>query len=524
MRFASQTTVNLNVWRHRSSKPTPAPPSYPKASPPHPLPDELWRSIIGFGVRCRDARSVDLSDPLAQTSYVSPDDELWYEDPGMFSDRKSFRRVCRYWRDLVDEISSEYQVIESNNDLVTLIKLLEGPNAKGLKNKKISKRIITTLPPKCIGSLIKRIDLSIQHEYEPEYVIRILQHTPNLLIFLNKNGPPTAVRNRRTPVEILEALPNLCPNLLRLDWASPGEPPRLEDVVDVCNALPLLKTLRLTGIRSYPFPHPDKRPRFVMPNLRTLCLNYFPRPSGDDFVETYSLTWAPFFATITSSVEQLPLLTRFECDPLCIPLNLSPDSPISGNPVLKFFKMHGRKLKYLKMAAWEPVHQSRPNRALLPELLPHCPNLRKLVLTQRNPPSDTLTLPWNAPGCLLQCLHLEQICVMPPNSLILDGPRHVVEAAIIKPLDALLREIEESISSPRTIGSTNQGPLLPVSKLREIRIHNVGPLQYIMEYPSWLRFWWRRWNIIGHLFSDRSGVSFWETEDPGERLLDLVRC
>ncbi|PPQ72373.1 hypothetical protein CVT24_002073 [Panaeolus cyanescens] len=509
MRFSAQTAVS---WRQKS-KSTCVPREFPKPQAPHPLPDELWRSIIGFGVRCRHARSIDLPDPLAQTSYVSSDDDHWYDDFRIFSDRKSFRLVSRYWRDIVDEISSEYQVIESNDDLITLIKLLEGPNAKGLKKKKMSKRIITTLPPKCIGSSIKRLDLSIQHSYDPQYVVRVLHHTPNLLIFLNKNGPPTAVRNRRTPTEILDALPTLCPNLLRLDWASPGEPPRLEDVVQVCNALPFLKTLRLTGIRSYPVPTPNHHLRFIMPNLRTLSLNYFPQPVGEDFVETYALTWAPFFATITGSVEQLPLLSRFECDPLSIPLNSISPSPIPGNPVLDFFKIHGHKLKHLKVAAWEPAHQLRPNRALLPELLPYCPNLRKLVLTERNPPSESLTLPWNAPGCLLQCRYLEQICIMPFHSLVIDGPRHLMEAAIIKPLDELMREIEESVTPPRPVGSTYYGPLLPSSRVREIRIHNAGPLEYVMEYPSWLRFWWRRWNIIGSLFSDRSGISFWETED-----------
>jgi len=77
----------------------------------------------------------------------------------------------------------------------------------------------------------------------------------------------------------------------------------------------------------------------------------------------------------------------------------------------------------------------------------------------------------------------------------------------MSPLDSVLKSVEQ-MGAPRLI---------------ELRIRNIGAFGSILDYSTWLRFWWRRWNIRGIHFLDKSGVSFHEVYDPGERILDSVR-
>jgi len=102
---------------------------------------------------------------------------------------------------------------------------------------------------------------------------------------------------------------------------------------------------------------------------------------------------------------------------------------------------------------------------------------------------------------------IQKICIIPSVEADLEVPPRVFEYAVLSPLDSVLKSVEQ-MSAPRLI---------------ELRIRNIGAFSGILDYSVWLRFWWRRWNIRGVQFLDKTGVSFHEVYDPGERILDSVR-
>jgi len=75
------------------------------------------------------------------------------------------------------------------------------------------------------------------------------------------------------------------------------------------------------------------------------------------------------------------------------------------------------------------------------------------------------------------------------------------------PLDHVLKSIEKMVAP----------------HLVELRVRNTGAYMNLVDYSTWLGFWWRRWNIRGVQFRDKAGGSFANVFDPREALLDSVR-
>jgi len=86
-------------------------------------------------------------------------------------------------------------------------------------------------------------------------------------------------------------------------------------------------------------------------------------------------------------------------------------------------------------------------------------------------------------------------------------PQRVFTFAVLAPLDALLMSVENMIAPG----------------LVELRIRNVGAFVDLVDHSGWLRAWWRRWNLRGVHFRDKTGKSFENISDEDELLLDLVR-
>ena len=439
---------SLTIW-HKPSKrvePLAIPPISDRPPLPN-LPNEVWRRIIGFTIRLAGSLSIELDDPFAPPYQNEEYPEV---DPGLFEDRKSLRQVCSSWRSVVTEISAEYLIVYSGNELKALVKQLEAQH----RNK---------TPGKRLGEWTSRIDLRILGTYSVPHVVRLLRCTPNLLICDIRNGPPH-LPEKSTPIEVLQAL-TTCSQLRRLGWSGAGETPRFQDLVQLCIGLPNLVTLRLATIFSFPVRSDGIPPLLVFPKLKTLSLAVIPDPT--EFRPEYAMTWDPFMNYLSIQPRQLPLLERLECD--IFPLL-----------TLSFFHMHGHKLRSFRTTAWSAD-------GILTEALPLCPNLESFVISQGSEPVD---FPAFHPT-------LRKICIIPSVDTDVDVPQRVFEYAVMSPLDAVLKSIEQ-MGAPHLI---------------ELRIRNIGAFGNILDYSTWLRFWWRRWNIRGIHFLDKSGVSFHEVYD-----------
>jgi len=203
--------VFLRAWRRNSPQNAPSQDQLPI------LPNELWRKIIGFTVRVSGASSLELDDAFSPP-YLN---EVYPEvEDGLFQDRQSLASVCSTWRAAVAEISAEYLIIRSGKEL------------KGL-TKKFEAQLQKALPGKPLGEWTLWIDFKILGPYKTSHVLRLLQCTPKLLTYNNRNGLANSPE-RRTPPEVMKGLVAFCSRTLRrLEWSGDREAPHYLDLIDL---------------------------------------------------------------------------------------------------------------------------------------------------------------------------------------------------------------------------------------------------------------------------------------------------
>ncbi|KAJ3514285.1 hypothetical protein NLJ89_g2461 [Agrocybe chaxingu] len=427
------------------------------------LPFEIWRKIIAYVVRLAGADSVDLEDPFAPPSLNEEYPEV---DPGVFTDRRSISLVCAAWRSVVAEISAEYLVIYSVSHLKSLVKQFQ---LEFYKRKLGKKRV---------GERTLRIDFKILQPYKPMLAVRLFRCCPNLLVYINKNGPLNQPA-RCTPMEVIRGLVAFCSKTLqRVEWAGPGEPPRYQDLVLLCNNLPNLRTLRLVSVYTFPFPDSiHAPPLLVLPHVRTLSLGVIPEPN--ELKPEYAVTWDPFLRYMSMHKSQLPSLERFECD-------------IFPTLTMSFFLMHGHKIKVFRSTTWS-------TETALPEAVAACPNLQSLVILHG---SEAMDFPVFHPT-------LKKICILPTIDVAVEVPQRVFKYAVMAPLDFLLKTIER-IEAPHLV---------------ELRVRNSGAFSKILDQKAWLNFWRAKWGARGVQFCDMSGMLYGNAQNSppaGEDPLDFI--
>ncbi len=411
------------------------------------LPVEVWRKIIGFTVRLTGATTIELDDPFGTPHLHEEHPEI---DFGLFHDRRSLSLVSSSWHDVVTEISAEHIVIYSGEQLKSLVKKFESckdPNKRRL------------------GDRTTRIDFKILGDYNPQAAVQLFRCTPNLMIYTNKNGPsdhPTHC----TPIEVLNGLVTHCGHSLRrVEWSGPGETPRFQDFAVFCNSLPNLVTLRLMSIYSYPLLRDGAPPLIRIPSLKTLSLGIIPEPPFHR--EQYAITWDPFLQYLSVNSQQLPALERFECD-------LFPQFTMS------FFIAHAHKLRQFRTTTCFAD-------IFLPEAVAACSNLLELVLVHG---PEVVAFPQYHPT-------LRRICILPAIDVEVAVPHKIYEHAVMCPLDAILRTVEQMIA-PRLV---------------EVRVRNSGAFVDIVDQTVWLSYWWRRWNLRSIEFTDKAGRQYRDVQD-----------
>ncbi|KAJ7740009.1 hypothetical protein DFH07DRAFT_965501 [Mycena maculata] len=421
------------------------------------LPPEIWRTILAFLIRRNGRRSIRLEDPFLPL-YSTKSSPL--DDPDIWQDRTTLPLVCRAWRSMTAQIVFEYLRIRSIPQLRAFVEHFEEAQDGSLPFQ---------------GDWVLRIDFKIPEPLgdSESLVPRLLRLTPNLMIYVNQNGSDYRPETQ-TPSAVLEALAEHCgPSLRRLEWSHVGEAPAWCDLANLCQHAPNLRTLRLTWIFSYEKPFRAKM--LDLPFLHTLSLGLIPDPV--DTIVELPMTWDPLLNYLASDREMLPSLRRFDVE--VFPTGL------------RFFKVHGAKIRFFRTTNWS----SPP---MLPSTLPLLSNLDDLVLTQS---TEYVTLPQAHTT-------LRRICIAPFMEEHIMVPPRMFNSAVLRPLESVLLSIDST----------------KLPHLEEVRLRNTGILVNLVDEPAWLLKWAKRWSFRGVKFCDMHGQSFDKIQDPdNDPLLNVVR-
>ncbi|KAJ7158243.1 hypothetical protein C8R43DRAFT_1087000 [Mycena crocata] len=378
----------------------------------------------------------------------------------MRQDRATMPLVCRPWRSMAAQITPEYLRINSIPQLRAIVEKFEEAQDGSLAFQ---------------GEWVQRIDFKIPEPLtaSPDLIPRLLRRTPNLVIYVNKNGSDYRPETQ-TPSAVLEALAKYCgPSLRRLEWSHVGEAPGWRDLVKLCRHAPNLRTLRLTWLFSYQ--QSFREEILELPFLESLYLGLIPDPI--DNIVDLPRTWDPLLNYFASNPEVLPALRNVEVE-------LFPTD-------LRFFRVHGSKIR-----TFRTTNFTRP--PTLPSTIPLLPNLDSLVLIQN---TEYVTLPPFHPT-------LRRICIAPFMEETIQVPPRMFSTAVLHPLETVLL----SIFTTR----------LP--QLEEVRLRNVGIFMNLVDEPSWLLRWAKQWRFRGVKFCDMHGQSFEEIVQDDDPVLNAVRC
>lgn len=127
------------------------------------LPLELWLKKFRYALRLTGVRAVDLKIPSNPNTFR----KMIYLD--YFEDRRACQRVCQTFNSIVTEITMEYIVLRTQAELESTVDILEAN--------------FFTVERKRLVEWTTRIDSCTNGSYDPDWVLRLLALTSNLLIY-----------------------------------------------------------------------------------------------------------------------------------------------------------------------------------------------------------------------------------------------------------------------------------------------------------------------------------------------------
>lgn len=407
---------------------------------PPELPDELWVMVVRHVIRIPGALSVELADPFS-----GPGGEV---DDSVSRDRRALFLVSRVLRAVTLEVWMEYPIIQNGKELESVAKLLE--------------RSFAADPSSHLGLRTRRIDFVIKGSYHPSHYARILRLTPALLILVNKNNCQTGFV-ASIPPDILQAILEHGAGIQRLEFRSVCESLSLSDLVEISRCLPVLKTLRLSSVNSYPsYPRSNRRRHqdAQFKSLETLALDrILPQADGTVPLE-YFPDWDLLLSYLSFKPTQLPALRRLDVVPFpCLPAT--------------FLEVHGKKIRMLWTTSGSIPLQFMSAMAV-------CGGVDSLVLTHS---SDTVYFTNR------ECESIRRICIDPPVKETEHLPPSVMVSAVLNPLEDLLQALWE----------------LSLPELCEIRIRDVGLYAGVAQHAL-VQQWGRYYMTRGVRVVDRMGT------------------
>jgi hypothetical protein len=406
-----------------------------KVQPPKPateiLPTELWTRILRYALRLTGAQAVDLKDPFQPEELQEDYPNI---HPGYFEDRSTCRRVCRVFDSIATELMMEYIVVHTEAELKWTVKVLEADT------------LITDPEHKRLGDWTTRIDFRISTKYDPNWVLRLLILTPNLLIFTMNTGRFAEYPEHSMNETILQGLINFhSKNLKRLDWAGMNDAPTYADLYLLSKNLRGLTTLHLRHLYALPSRNVNQ-PMMVFPSLKSLSLGLIPLdPPRDVPEDRYPFRWEHFLMYLMGRPFQLSKLERFDID-LC--------------PALDFFNTYGHKIRTFRTTSWS-------DQESMDDAFARLINLETFIFVHHT-----------APECRIPLEHstLKRIAILPRIEDYVEVPVKKYQSCIVKPLDNLLANIED----------------MDAKKLTDIRICDRGAFTGIFEAEDCLFWHWRR--------------------------------
>ncbi|KAN0084508.1 hypothetical protein V8E55_008012 [Tylopilus felleus] len=406
------------------------------------LPVEVWRNIFSLIIRVPGVLLSDRLDPFSETR--GPD-VYWTMTS---STRTALLLVCKDWSSIVSELIHEHIHFTCSKQVLIFADRLEQSKARdGVR---------------ALGSLTRRVDVQLHnpHPDDARHLARLLRCTPNLEIFINSNfymslthNAQTILPPTQTPTEVIRALLTACAHSLRrVEWTC-NESPGWGDLMNLLRELRGLRSLTLANIYGS-FPERPRQEHLILPNLKTLILGDSPSFSHASLGNVPLNT---LLLMLSKSPDQLPCLHRLE--------GFSPFSP-------DFLRTHGHKIRTVRTVAYTP---------LLPEIIAKCPNLETFVTIFPHQQLDNLYHPT-----------LKRIGIFPISEDIVGVPIPIFSAYIMKPLEDLMCQIEES----------------NLPKLKQIRIRNTGTLAGVVEHALFIQKWRKRWSARGVRLDDKDGNPF----------------
>lgn len=392
------------------------------------LPPELWLKVLRYTLRLTGAQAVNLKDPFL-SDYLQEDYPNIH--PGYFEDRRSCRRVCQIFNTLVTEIMMEYIVVHTQAELEWTVATLE---ADCLKTQH-----------KRLGEWTTRIDFCINGSYDPEWMLRLLTLTPNLLIYTTNTGRAEHPEHSMNAT-ILRALVDFhSKTLKRLDWAGLNDAPTYADLHTIAKNFTSLTTLHLRCLYTLPATN-ISQPMLVFPSLKSLSLGLIPLHLPPGLTEDqFPIRWDIFLMYLIARPLQLPKLERFDID-IC--------------PIPDFFTVHGHKIRTFRTTSWSTQDCLDPAFELLP-------NLQTFLYVYHT-----------APECYIPLYHpaLQRIGVTPLIENYVEVPQQTYQHCIVKPLDNLLANVED----------------MDAKKLTDVRICDRGAFTGVFERDDYLFWHWRQ--------------------------------
>ncbi|KAI6019937.1 hypothetical protein F5J12DRAFT_495270 [Pisolithus orientalis] len=406
------------------------------------IPVEVWRHIFVQIIRIPGLLLTDRTDPFSPV-----------READLFCDRDLRTRVamllvCKGWHGMISELIHEHVHLTSVCQVDIMASRFE-------RSKLYDGR-------RHLGTHTRRIDISI-HNPTPKVMTnlaRILRCTPNLEIFTNSNSYTTLSVGSQyisppfcTSSDVIQAiLSTSASSLRRLEWTC-NECPSWDDLMLLLRALHGLCSLTLANIYGS-YPERIKREYLILPNLRTLILGDSPSFSHASLGNVPLNT---LLTMLSDSSDQLPCLQRLE--------GFSPFSPT-------FLSTHGYKIRIIRTVAYTP---------LLPDIIAKCTNLETFITIFPHQFLDQLTHS-----------SLRRIGIFPISEDVVGVPAQIFNAYIMKPLEDLMCQIEQS----------------DLPSLAHVRLRNVGTLAGVVNYPVFIRKWQDRWRSRDVRFDDKGGQSF----------------
>ncbi|KAJ2930534.1 hypothetical protein H1R20_g6568, partial [Candolleomyces eurysporus] len=333
------------------------------------LPIELLKKIIHFTISHHG-----LDDVPAQAN----GGEFFHQD--WLRDRRALGQVCSSFRDVVAEITAEYVIITHRRDLEWIVVQFKC-SVPGYSTNEQTQFLIESLggPPVSSGSNLghwtKRIDLRIVGGYDHSLIPILLEHTPNLLVFLVQNkGIPnsTLISRGRLPRETLAGLFKFSKRLECLRLESYNEAPTLRDICDISASLPGLVTLQLTYLYGFSIKTTELMnlaedqvsSHLIFPSLTTLSIGATQQigpawKAGPEFLPAWDL----LLGALSRNSDQLPRLKRIE-------LSFIPFSSAGQN----FFNIHASKIRRLTIPTFACLKNNFTN------ILTLCSQLETVIL------------------------------------------------------------------------------------------------------------------------------------------------